>query len=136
MQRAGTLAVAPGPTSIVRLAGDHDDTTERRVREALLGELALDRNVVVSLEGVTQLGPVAIGALVAAQLVAERAGLLFALVLPAGEHEARHSLDLTGLLGSMTVFERLPHALRAGERWQIPDGLDKPSGPELCAPLT
>ena len=135
MQRAGSLAVAPGPTSVVRLTGDHDDATERQVREALLGELALDRNVVVSLEGVSHLGPIAIGSLVAAQLVAERAGLLFALVVPAGEHEARRSLDHTGLLGSLTVFERLPHALRAGARWEIPDRLGEPGGPELCAPL-
>ncbi len=126
--------MAPGPTSIVRLTGAHDDATERQVREALLGELALDRNVVVSLEGVSHLGPVAISALVAAQLVAERAGLMFALVVPPGDHEARHSLDPTGLLASLMVFERLPQALRAGERWEIPDRLGEPSGPELSLP--
>ncbi|HEY1479880.1 MAG TPA: STAS domain-containing protein [Gaiellales bacterium] len=113
MQHAGSLDITPGPTSIVRLMGEHDDATERHVREALLRELALDRNVVVSLERVSLLGSQVIGTLVAAQLVAERAGLILALVVPEGEHRARRSLELTGLLDALMVFERMPDALRA-----------------------
>jgi anti-anti-sigma factor len=116
MHRSGSIEVTPGPTSIVRLAGEHDDASERQVREALLRELALDRNVVVSLERVSLLGSQVIGSLVAAQLVAEHAGLMVALVVPEGAHRARRSLELTGLLDSLTVFERMPDAVRAGER--------------------
>jgi anti-anti-sigma factor len=116
MHRSGSLEVTPGPTSVVRLAGEHDDASERQVREALVRELALGRNVVVSLERVSLLGSQVIGSLVAAQLVAEQAGLMLALVVPGGAHRARRSLELTGLLESMLVFERMPDAVRAGVR--------------------
>lgn len=123
MPRTGSLELSPGPTSVVRLSGEHDGLTERHVRETLLHELALDRNVIVSLERVSLLGSQVIGALVAAQMTAERTGLMLALVVPEGDHRARRSLELTGLLGSLTVFERMPDALRAGERWEIREGL-------------
>jgi anti-anti-sigma factor len=123
---AGSLDITPGPTSIVRLMGEHDDTTERLVREALLHELALDRNVVVSLERVSLLGSQVIGTLVAAQMVAEHAGLLLALVVPEGEHRARRSLTLTGLLESLTVYERMPEALRASASREIVAPLGAP----------
>jgi anti-anti-sigma factor len=135
MPRAGSLELTPGPTSVVRLTGEHDAATEGLVRETLLRELALDRNVVVSLERVSLLGSQVIGSLVAAQFVAERAGLMLALVVPAGEHRARRSLDLTGLLDSLTVFERMADAVRAGDAWEIADRLAGSSGPALCRPL-
>jgi anti-anti-sigma factor len=117
--RSGSIELTPGPTSVVRLAGEHDHATDKQVREVLIGELALGRNVVVSLERVSLLGSQVIGSLVAAQLVAEHAGLMLALVVPEGPHRARRALELTGLLDSLTVFERMPDALRAGTRWRI-----------------
>jgi anti-anti-sigma factor len=135
MQRAGSLEVTPGATSVVRLMGEHDQVTEKQVREALLRELELDRNVVVSLERVSLLGSQVIGSLVAAQFVAERAGLMLALVVPEGDHRARRSLDLTGLIDSLTVFERMPDAMRAGQVWKIADPLDEPGDAPICTPL-
>jgi anti-anti-sigma factor len=112
MPRAGSILVTPGATSFVRLAGEHDALTEGQVRAAILAEIEAGRHVVVSLERVSLLGSPVIGALVAAQLQAEAAGLRFALVVPAGAHRARRSLDLTGLLDSLQVFERARDALR------------------------
>jgi anti-anti-sigma factor len=119
MSCSGSIELTPGATSVVRLAGEHDHATDRQVRDVLLGELALDRNVVVSLERVSLLGSQVIGSLVAAQLVAEHAGLMLALVVPEGPHRARRALALTGLLDSLTVFERMPDAMRAGARREI-----------------
>jgi anti-anti-sigma factor len=112
MPPAGSIIVTPGATSLVRLAGEHDALTEARVRAAVHAEISAGRNVVVSLERVSLLGSPVIGVLVAAQLRAEAAGRRFALVVPGGAHRARRSLDLTGVLDSLQVFERVRDALR------------------------
>jgi anti-anti-sigma factor len=113
MQSTGTIALSPGAPSVVRLGGEHDHMTERQVRETVVAELEQGHGVVVSLERVSLLGSAVIGSLVAAQLTAERAGLFLGLVVPAGAHRARRSLELAGLLDELPLYVRLPDALDA-----------------------
>jgi anti-anti-sigma factor len=117
MRRSDSIEIRPGSTPLVRLRGDHDLVSERELQVALQRALASGTSVVVSLEGVSHLGSPAIGALVAAHMQAERAGLLVALVVPPGGHCARRALEATGLLGSLTVFESARDALRVCEAW-------------------
>lgn len=117
MRLSGSIETKAGRVPVVRVLGDHDLVTERALQRALQRALAGGTSVVVSLERVTHLGSPAIGALVAAQMQAARAGLLLALVVPAGGHCARRSLEATGLLGSLAVFDRFPDALRVCEAW-------------------
>jgi anti-anti-sigma factor len=117
MRVSGSIESRPGSIPFVVLRGDHDLVTERELQATLQRALAGGSSVMVSLERVTHLGSPAIGALVAAHMQAERAGLLLALVVPAGGHSARRALDATGMLGSLTVFESARDAQRVCEAW-------------------
>jgi anti-anti-sigma factor len=115
MRRSGSIETRPGAVPFVRLVGDHDLLTAREIRTTLQRELSTGANVVVSLERVTHLGSPAMGALVAAHMLAERNGLLLAVVVPPGGHRARRALEVTGLLDSLSIFERVRDAQRACE---------------------
>jgi anti-anti-sigma factor len=109
----GSIRTEAGPIPVVRLTGEHDLVTQGQVRHALQRELALDRDVIVSLERVSFLDASVIGVLVAAHLAAERSDVLLAVVVPDGAHAARAALALTGMLDSLTVFEKIGDAQRA-----------------------
>ena len=113
MRFSGSIETRHGAVPVVRLLGEHDVLTGRELQRTLQRELAAGVSVVVSLERVSHLGSPAIGALVAAHMLAERSGRLLALVVPAGGHCARRALDATGLIGSLATFERVKDAQRA-----------------------
>ena len=103
------LAVAPG-TVLVRASGELDVFTTPLLRDALLG-LPLESlsAAVVDLAGLTFIDSSGLGVLVAAQKKLRTGGGALRVVCDGGP--VLRMLEITGLLGTITVFGTVDEAL-------------------------
>jgi anti-anti-sigma factor len=114
-----TLARRNPAAAAVALVGEHDAYTSQRLENELAVLLEDGVRIVVDLRDATFIDSTTLGVLLSARERAERAGLGFALVLPAEEHaQVRRILELTRLGRLFASFTSLDDALRAARSGQ------------------
>jgi anti-anti-sigma factor len=114
-----TLARRDPAAAAVALVGEHDAYSSHRLDSELAVLLEDGVHIVVDLRDATFIDSTTLGVLLSARTRAERAGLGFALVLPADERaQVHHILDLTRLGRLFAGFTSIDDALRAARAGQ------------------
>jgi len=99
--------------AVLELEGDYDLARADSLRESVSPMINRGQAMIVDLTRVSLIDSLGVGVLVNAHQRCELRGIPFALVVgPSPDDPVRHSLRLTGVLGSLPVFPSLEEARR------------------------